>query len=109
SLQGLRWLPAYLALAVAVVVVLAFLRVEFQGACKAGLISGLERLVDGRIRQLCVKAGGLARQLLRRVRIRVGDHGETVQGGEPGIHRRIGRQASLEREDVGEQVVKARL
>src|SRR6185295_13674067 len=60
SLQGLRRLPAYLALAVAVVMVLAFLRIELQGAREARGIPRFKRLVNGGIRQLGVKAGTLA-------------------------------------------------
>ena len=107
--QGLRRLPADIALAVPVVVVFALLRIELQGAGETLRIARPERLVDPPVRQLRVETGRLASQLLRRVRVRVRDNGEIVQARQPPVHRRIGRQSRLHREDVGQQILVALL
>ena len=66
-------------------------------------------LEKGGVGQLGVEKGRLARQLLGRVRVGVGDQRVAVQVRHAPVHRRIGREAGLQGEDVRRQVAEALL
>ena len=86
----LRRLPADAALAVAVEVVFAFLRIELDRPRETAGVALPQGGQHGWVRQLGVETGGLATQLAGRVGVGAGDEGVAVECREPAVHRRIG-------------------
>ena len=103
--HGLRRLQADVAGAMAVEVILALLGEKLDGAFKAlaGLHGALERWITG----LHGQHVGLARQLCRRMGVRIGDERAAVEVGNAPVHRRVGGKAGLQRADVAGEVAEA--
>jgi hypothetical protein len=99
---GLLGVDPHPALAVPVQVILALLGEELDGARQA--VPGAQRRRDGEVVHLGVEDGGLAAQHRRGVRVGVAHQAVPVQRGAGPVHRRIGGQAGLHREDVIGQV-----
>ena len=95
---GLVRRQADLAAPVAVQVVLAFLGKELDGA--AVPFTGLQGPAKGEVVEVGVEHAHLAPELLRRVGVRVGYEPEAIEGRDPPVHRRVGGEAGLHREDV---------
>ena len=100
--RGSRPAPADAAGAVPVEVVLALLGEELDRAGEP--VAGLQRPPDGAVVEVGVEHRGLPAQRRRRVRVGVGDQPVAVQRRHPPVHRRVGGQAGLHREDVLGQV-----
>ncbi len=103
----LRRLQAHAAGAVAVQVVLALLGEELDRA--AVPLPRLQRPADREVVEVGVEGAGLAAQHGRRVGVRVADQGEAVEPRDPPVHRRIGGEPRLHREDVRRQIAVALL
>ena len=101
--RGCRF-PADPALAMPIQVVLAFLRKELDGAAIPAGVTACERPEQRIVAQLRVEHGCLPRQLRRRVGVGAGDERVAVQPGDAPVHRRIGREAGLYREDLRRQI-----
>ena len=93
------------AFAVTVHVVLAFLGEEFDGADEA--VPGFQRPPDREVVDLRVEGGRLAAQLGRRMGVGVRDQAIAVEERHPPVHRRVGGQPGLDREDVVGEVAVA--
>ncbi len=94
------------AFAVAIEVIFAFLGEELHRARVAG--PGLQRVLDGEIIHLGVERRRLAAEFLRRMRVGIRHQPVAIEKRQPPVHRRIGRQPGLHREDVRRQVAVAR-
>lgn len=93
------------AVPVVVQVVLAFFGKEFQGAAKSAACGqGASKTGIG---GLPFQKIGLPAQLGGRVGVGVGDEEKRVQGGDPPVHRRIGRKPCFQSVDVWRQILKA--
>ena len=88
----------HVAFAVAVEMILALLGEELDRADVA--VAGLERVADGEVVELAVEEGRLAPELAGRMGVGVGDQTIAVEERHPPVHRRIGGQPGLDREDV---------
>ena len=76
-------------------------------ASESGRIAGPQGLEDRGVGKLGVEQGGLARQLWRRMRVRVGNQGVAIEVGDAPVHGRVGGKPGFEREDGRRQVAKA--
>ena len=90
------------AVAVPVEVVLALLGEELQRAPVS--LPRLQRPAEREVVQLGVEDAHLPPQLLRRMGVGVGHQPEAVELRHPPVHRRVRREAGLDREDVLREV-----
>ena len=100
--HGLRRFQADVAGAVAVQVVLALLGEKFDGALET--LARLDGAPEGRVTGLAGEQIGLARQLCRRMGVRVGDERAAVESGDAPVHRRVRRKTGLQGADVTGEV-----
>ena len=91
-----------LAAPVTVQVVLALLREELERAPVP--LARLQGAAKREVVEVGVEHAHLSPQLLRRVGVGVRDEAKAVEGGDPPVHRRVGREARLDREDVPGEV-----
>ena len=101
-LPGLVRREADLAAPVAVQVVLPLLGKELERAPVP--FARLQGAAKGEVVEVGVEHAHLPPQLLRRVGVGVRDEPEAVEGRDPPVHRRVGREARLDREDVLREV-----
>jgi hypothetical protein len=80
----------------------ALLGKELDGADET--LSGLQRLADGVVIDRAIEGGRLASELAGRMRVRVGNKPVTVEHRQPPVHRRIGGEPGLDREDMPGEV-----
>ena len=92
-----------MAFPVAVKMIFALLRKEFNGALKA--LAPLYGAVEPRIGHGNVKQAGLPAQLGGRVGVRVGDKLKGVKGRQPPVHGRIRGQSCLQGMNLGSQLL----
>ena len=104
---GLGRLQADAAGAVAVQMVLPFLGEELDRA--AIPLAGLQGPPHGEVVEVGRERAGLAPQHRRRVGVRVADQGEAVEPRDAPVHRRIGGEPGLHREEVRGEVAVALL
>ncbi|AUX22690.1 uncharacterized protein SOCEGT47_031960 [Sorangium cellulosum] len=96
-----------IAFAVAVEVVFPLFREELHGAAEA--LSGLQGAPDREVIERRVEGRGLAAELAGRVRVRAGDEPVAIEPGDAPVHRGIGREPRLDREDVRREIAIALL
>ena len=91
-----------LAAPVAVQMVLALLRVKFDGAVQA--LAGFQRAPQRGVGRGALQHVGLAAQLGGGMRVGVGDQKVAVQHGQAAVHGRVGGKAGFQRVDMAGQV-----
>ena len=95
----------HVALAVAVEVILAFLGEELD---RAGIaLAGLERAAQREVIHVAIERRRLAAELAGRMRVGVRGQTIAIEERHAPVHRRIGRQPGLDREDVRRQIAVA--
>ena len=99
-------LPADVAVAMAVQVILTLFGEKLDRTRTARRVAAAQRVEQRIVRQLDIEQRGFTPQLWRRMRIRIGNQRVTVQVADTPVHRRIGRQPRLEGKDVRRQVAK---
>ena len=104
-LAGLLRGQPHLAFAVAVEVILAFVRKELDRAHIA--MAGLQCVLDREVVEVAVEGRRLAAELAGRMRVGIRREPVAVEKRNPPIHRRIGGEAGLDREDAVRQVAVA--
>ena len=82
--------------------VLALFREELERASVP--LARFQGPAQGEVVEVGVEHAHLASQLLRRVGVGVRDEAKAVEGGDPPVHRRVGREPRLDREDVLREV-----
>jgi hypothetical protein len=98
---------AYIALAMAVKMVLSFFGKELDGPPIS--VAGLKRLAHGEVIELRVKHAALAAQFGRRVGVGIGHQRVSIQIGKSPVHRWIRGQARFYRKDLRGQIAVALL